>query len=252
MGTRITPYSAPDQESKKEQVARMFDNIAHSYDFLNHLFSFGIDVLWRKKSIRILKRHLAANPIEGEAKIMDMATGTADFAIEAVRMGMTNAHITGVDISAGMLDVGRQKIRKRGWTERIELMEGDSANLPFETDTFDAYTVAFGVRNFEHLDKGLTEMIRTLKPGGMGIVLEFSKPQRFPMKQLFSFYFRFVMPTIGKLVSKDAAAYTYLPESVQAFPEGPDFLKIMESCGYSDCKCIALTGGIASIYTGVK
>jgi demethylmenaquinone methyltransferase/2-methoxy-6-polyprenyl-1,4-benzoquinol methylase len=131
-------------------------------------------------------------------------------------------------------------------------MEGDSADLPFEQDTFDAYTVAFGVRNFEHLDKGLTEMLRTLKPGGMGIVLEFSKPQRFPMKQLFSFYFRFVMPTIGKLVSKDAAAYTYLPESVQAFPEGPGFLKIMEVCGYKDCKCIALTGGIASIYTGVK
>jgi demethylmenaquinone methyltransferase / 2-methoxy-6-polyprenyl-1,4-benzoquinol methylase len=252
MGTRITPYTAPDEESKKEQVARMFDNIAHSYDFLNHLFSFGIDVLWRKKSIRILKRHLSAHKPNGNAKIMDMATGTADLAIEAVRMGLTNVHITGVDISPGMLDVGRQKIRKRGWTEKIELMEGDSANLPFQTDTFDAYTVAFGVRNFEHLAKGLTEMHRTLKPGGLGIVLEFSKPRHFPMKQLFAFYFRFIMPTIGKLVSKDAAAYSYLPESVQAFPEGSEFLKIMESCGYRDCKCIALTGGIASIYTGVK
>ncbi len=171
MGTRITPYTAPDEESKKEQVARMFDNIAHSYDFLNHLFSFGIDVLWRKKSIRILKRHLSAHKPNGNAKIMDMATGTADLAIEAVRMGLTNVHITGVDISPGMLDVGRQKIRKRGWTEKIELMEGDSANLPFQTDTFDAYTVAFGVRNFEHLAKGLTEMHRTLKPGGLGIVL---------------------------------------------------------------------------------
>ena len=200
MGTRITPYTAPDEESKKEQVARMFDNIAHSYDFLNHLFSFGIDVLWRKKSIRVLKLHLAKVGRQEGAKIMDMATGTADFAIEAIRMGLTDAHITGVDISPGMLDVGRQKIRKRGWTERIELMEGDSANLPFETDTFDAYTVAFGVRNFEHLEKGLTEMHRTLKPGGLGIVLEFSKPRYFPMKQLFAFYFRFIMPTIGKLV----------------------------------------------------
>lgn len=252
MGTRITPYTAPDEESKKEQVARMFDNIAHSYDFLNHLFSFGIDVLWRKKSIRVLKRHLAKVGTQEGVRIMDMATGTADFAIEAIRMGLIRAHITGVDISPGMLDVGRQKIRKRGWTERIKLMEGDSANLPFESDTFDAYTVAFGVRNFEHLDKGLTEMHRTLKPGGLGIVLEFSKPRHFPMKQLFAFYFRFIMPTIGKLVSKDAAAYTYLPESVQAFPEGSDFLKIMESCGYRDCKCTALTGGIASIYTGIK
>ena len=167
-------------------------------------------------------------------------------------MGLTEVHITGVDISPGMLDVGRQKIRKRGWTEKIELMEGDSAHLPFDTDTFDAYTVAFGVRNFEHLDEGLAEMHRTLKPGGLGIVLEFSKPRHFPMKQLFAFYFRFIMPSIGKLVSKDAAAYTYLPESVQAFPEGDEFLKIMKSCGYTNCKCIALTGGIASIYTGIK
>lgn len=252
MGTRITPYTAPDQETKKEQVARMFDNIAHSYDLLNHLFSFGIDVLWRKKSIRILKRHLSAQKPDGNAQIMDMATGTADFAIEAVRMGLKDVHITGVDISPGMLNVGRKKIRKRGWTEKIKLMEGDSATLPFASNTFDAYTVAFGVRNFEFLDKGLVEMHRTLKPGGLGIVLEFSKPRHFPMKQLFAFYFRFIMPTIGKLVSKDSAAYTYLPESVQAFPEGDEFLKIMESCGYTNCKCIALTGGIASIYTGIK
>ena len=252
MGTRITPYTAQDQESKKEQVARMFDNIAHSYDFLNHLFSFGIDVLWRKKSIRILKRHLAAQKLEGGAKIMDMATGTADFAIEAVRMGLTDAHVTGVDISPGMLDVGRQKIQKRGWTNQIELMEGDSANLPFDQDTFDAYIVAFGVRNFEHLDKGLSEMHRTLKTGGLGIVLEFSKPRHFPMKQLFAFYFRFIMPTIGKLVSKDAAAYTYLPESVEAFPFGQVFLDKMLSVNFRDVKNIPLTFGIASIYIGKK
>lgn len=243
MGTRITPYSSPEQEAKTRQVARMFDNIAHSYDLLNHLFSFGIDVLWRKRAIRILRK-------EQPLLVMDMATGTADFAIEAVRMGLKDAHITGVDISPGMLDVGRKKITKRGYTDQITLMEGDSVQLPFEDGHFDAYTVAFGVRNFEHLEAGLTEMRRVLRPGGLGIVLEFSKPQRFPMKQLFGFYFRFIMPTIGKLVSKDNAAYAYLPESVNAFPEGQDFLDILERVGYTDVQAIPLTGGIASIYLG--
>ena len=243
MGTRITPYSSPDQEAKTRQVARMFDNIAHSYDLLNHLFSFGIDVLWRKRAIRILRK-------EQPQRVMDMATGTADFAIEAVRMGLKETHITGVDISPGMLDVGRKKISKRGYTDQITLMEGDSVQLPFEDGHFDAYTVAFGVRNFERLEAGLTEMRRVLRPGGLGIVLEFSKPRRFPMKQLFGFYFRFIMPTIGKLVSKDNAAYAYLPESVQAFPEGQAFLDILERVGYTDVRAIPLTGGIASIYLG--
>ncbi len=243
MGTRITPYSSPDHEAKTRQVARMFDNIAHSYDLLNHLFSFGIDVLWRKRAIRILRK-------EQPQRVMDMATGTADFAIEAVRMGLKETHITGVDISPGMLAVGRKKIAKRGYTDQITLMEGDSVQLPFEDGHFDAYTVAFGVRNFEHLEAGLTEMRRVLRPGGLGIVLEFSKPQRFPMKQLFGFYFRFIMPTIGKLVSKDNAAYAYLPESVQAFPEGQAFLDILERVGYTDVQAIPLTGGIASIYLG--
>jgi len=241
MGTRITPYSSPEQEAKTRQVARMFDNIAHSYDFLNHVFSFGIDVLWRKRAVRILKR-------EAPARVMDMATGTADFAIEAVRMGLQEAHITGVDISPGMLEVGRKKIHKRGYDDRIVLMEGDSVSLPFEDGHFDAYTVAFGVRNFEHLGAGLEEMRRVLKPGGLGIILEFSKPHRFPMKQLFGFYFRFVMPTIGKLISKDDAAYAYLPESVQAFPEGEAFLDVLKKAGYADVSAIPLTGGIASIY----
>ena len=243
MGTRITPYSSPDQEAKTRQVARMFDNIAHSYDLLNHLFSLGIDVLWRKRAIRMLRK-------ESPERVMDMATGTADFAIEAVRMGLKGAHITGVDISPGMLAVGRKKVAKRGYSNRIELMEGDSVSLPFEDGHFDAFTVAFGVRNFEHLEAGLTEMLRVLRPGGLGIVLEFSKPRRFPMKQLFGFYFKFVMPTIGKLVSKDTAAYSYLPESVQAFPEGQAFLDILERVGYTDVRAIPLTGGIASIYVG--
>lgn len=250
MGTRVTPYTSADAESKKQQVARMFDNIAHSYDFLNHLFSFGIDVLWRKRSIRILKQYWSGRT--GPFRLMDMATGTADFAIEALRMKLLDTRVTGVDISPGMLEVGRKKVAKRGWDDRIELVEGDSADLPFEEGTFDAYTVAFGVRNFENLDQGMREMFRVLKPGGMGLVLEFSKPKAFPMKQFFGLYFKFIMPTIGRLVSKDAAAYSYLPESVAAFPEGPEFMMRMAEAGYRDCKQIKLTGGIASIYTGTK
>lgn len=254
MGTRITPYTNPEEESKKEQVARMFDNIAHSYDFLNHFFSLGIDVLWRKRAMRILKAHLAKSLATGQNDIhlMDMATGTADFALEAARSGISGVRVTGVDISPGMLEVGRQKVSRKNLDDRVTLIEGDSADLPFESNTFDAYTVAFGVRNFEFLERGLEEMLRTLKPGGLGVVLEFSKPQHFPLKQIFHFYFHTLMPTVGKLVSKDASAYAYLPESVQAFPEGADFVRIMEASGYRDCKTIRLTGGIASIYTGIK
>ena len=244
MGTRITPYVTPEQEAKKNQVARMFDGIAHRYDFLNHFFSLGIDVLWRKSCIRILRN-------EQPEKLLDVATGTADFAIEAVRMGL-DVHVTGVDISAGMLDVGREKIAARGWNDRIELIQGDSVALPFDDDSFDAFTVAFGVRNFEDLQGGLEDMLRVLKPGAMGLVLEFSKPKHFPIKQVFGLYFKHIMPTVGKWVSKDPAAYTYLPESVQAFPEGEAFLDEMRKAGYVDVKAKGLTGGIATIYTGRK
>ena len=244
MGTRITPYVTPEQEAKKNQVARMFDGIAHRYDFLNHFFSLGIDVLWRKSCIRILRN-------EQPEKLLDVATGTADFAIEAVRMGL-DVHVTGVDISAGMLDVGREKIAARGWNDRIELIQGDSVALPFDDGSFDAFTVAFGVRNFEDLQGGLQDMLRVLKPGAMGLVLEFSKPKHFPIKQVFGLYFKHIMPTVGKWVSKDPAAYTYLPESVQAFPEGESFLDEMRKAGYVDVKAKSLTGGIATIYTGRK
>lgn len=223
----------------------MFNNISHSYDFLNHFFSLGIDVLWRKKAIRILKK-------EFPQKVLDVATGTADFALEAARMKVGAKSITGVDISEGMLDVGRKKIASRGLTEMIRLQYGDSENLPFDENTFDAFTVAFGVRNFQNLEKGMKEMLRVLKPGALGIVLEFSKPKRFPVKQLFTFYFKFIMPLIGKLISKDSRAYTYLPESVESFPSGDDFLKVMQNAGYRECKTITLTGGIASIYLGRK
>lgn len=242
MGTSVKPYN---QSGKKVEVEQMFDNIAHSYDFLNHFFSMGIDILWRKKAIRILKK-------ENPKLVLDIATGTADFAMEAVRMNLGADKIIGVDISEGMLEVGRKKIHEKGWDDRIELKKGDSENLPFESDYFDGYTVAFGVRNFENLEKGLTEMHRVLKPGALGIVLEFSKPKKFPVKQGFKFYFKYVMPTIGKLVSKDARAYTYLPESVDAFPDGQKFLDIMNKIGYRETKCISLSGGIASIYLGRK
>ena len=252
MGTKITPYTQPEEESKKAQVARMFDNIAHRYDFLNHFFSLGIDVLWRKKAMRMLKTHLSAQQSTDLVHLMDMATGTADFALEAMRSGIPNLHVTGIDISPGMLAIGRKKVERKGWTDRVELIEGDSAELPFEDGTFDGYTVAFGVRNFEKLEAGLTEMHRTLKPGGMGVVLEFSKPTVFPLKQIFHFYFHTLMPGVGKLVSKDPAAYSYLPESVEAFPEGDEFMQIMQKCGYRQCQMHRLTGGIASIYTGIK
>ena len=244
MGTRITPYVSPDEEAKKNQVARMFDGIAHRYDFLNHFFSLGIDVLWRKACIRMLKK-------EHPQTLLDVATGTADFAIEAVRMGL-EVHVSGVDISAGMLEVGREKVAARGWNDRIELIQGDSVALPFDDHTFDAYTVAFGVRNFEDLQGGLRDMLRVLKPGAMGLVLEFSKPKHFPIKQVFGLYFKYIMPTVGKWVSKDPSAYTYLPESVQAFPEGEGFLVELRRAGYEDVQAKSLTGGIATIYTGRK
>ena len=244
MGTKITPYVSSDQEAKTAQVARMFDGIAHRYDFLNHFFSLGIDVLWRKKCVRILRR-------EHPKRMLDVATGTADFAIEAVRMGL-DVHVTGVDISAGMLEIGRRKVAARGWNERIDLLQGDSVSLPFDDDHFDVFTVAFGVRNFENLDGGLRDMLRVLRPGGLGLVLEFSKPRRFPIKQVFGLYFKHIMPTVGKWVSKDPAAYTYLPESVEAFPEGEAFLTCLRNAGFTEVQARPLTGGIATIYTGRK
>jgi len=244
MGTKITPYTTPEKESKKKQVERMFDNIAHKYDFLNHFFSLGIDVLWRKRCIRVLRKHKPHT-------IIDMATGTGDFAIEAIRMGL-DAHVTGVDLSRGMLDVGVEKVKAKGYEDRISLLQGDSENIPFEDNSFDAYTVGFGVRNFENLDKGLSEMHRILNSCGITVILELSKPKAFPVKQLFGFYFKYIMPTLGNLLSKDSAAYTYLPESVLAFPEGEEFLKRMSNAGFEKLRHKKLTGGIASIYIGYK
>lgn len=238
----VKPYEA--NREKKEQVAEMFDNIAHRYDFLNHFFSLGIDKIWRKKAIHILDK---SHP----ASVLDVATGTGDFAIQYAGKNPT-VKITGVDISAGMLEIGKKKLVKGKLNDRIVMVQADSEKLPFIDNTFDGYTVGFGVRNFQHLDAGLKEMLRVLKPGAMGVILEFSRPKKFPVKQLFGFYFKRIMPALGKLVSKDHRAYTYLPESVDAFPDGQQFLDVMTRCGYRNVSMKTVSGGIATIYTGVK
>lgn len=238
----VIPYKE-QTTGKKEQVATMFNNISKKYDFLNHFLSLGIDILWRKKAIKLLK------PYQPKV-ILDIATGTGDFALEA--LALNPEKVIGIDISEGMLAVGKEKMKQRKVDNIITLQLGDSENLPFCNDYFDAYTAGFGVRNFENLEKGLAEMLRVLKPNGKAVILEFSKPKKFPIKQLYNFYFNNILPGIGKLVSKDNAAYTYLPESVNAFPEGDDFLVILSQLGYKNAKAIPLMFGIASIYTANK
>jgi demethylmenaquinone methyltransferase / 2-methoxy-6-polyprenyl-1,4-benzoquinol methylase len=242
MQETVKPYPGQDG-GKKEQVASMFDSISPRYDLLNRVLSLGIDTIWRKKAINLLK---ADKP----ERILDVATGTADLAIEALRINPKQ--VVGVDISAGMLAMGEEKLRKRKLEDRIKLVLGDSEGLPFENNEFDAATVAFGVRNFEHLLEGLKDIQRVLKPGAKLVVLEFSKPNAFPVKQLYNFYFRFILPVVGRMVSKDSAAYTYLPASVQVFPEGKAFLGYMERAGFVNNQEKRLTFGICSIYVGQK
>lgn len=237
---QVKPYST--EGSKKEQVAEMFDNISKRYDFLNHLLSMGIDKTWRSKVVKMVK---AGNP----TKILDVATGTADLAIA---LGNNiEAEVIGLDISAGMLEVGKQKVASRKM-QNVNLVLGDGENLPFEDETFDAVTVAFGVRNFENLEKGIKDIYRVIKPGGQLVVLEFSQPEKAPFKQLYNFYFKNILPNIGKMVSKDSRAYTYLPESVQAFPYGDRFLEVLKNCGFNSNTGKTVTFGIASIYNGKK
>lgn len=242
MQETVKPYPGQDG-GKKEQVASMFDSISPRYDLLNRVLSLGIDTIWRKKAINLLK---ADKP----ERILDVATGTADLAIEALRIHPKQ--VVGVDISAGMLAMGDIKLRKRKLEDRIKLVLGDSEGLPFADNEFDAATVAFGVRNFEHLLEGLQDIQRVLKPGAKLVVLEFSRPNAFPVKQLYNFYFRFILPVVGRLVSKDSAAYTYLPASVQVFPEGQAFLGFMERAGFVNNQEKRLTFGICSIYVGQK
>ncbi len=238
----VKPYYESDK-SKKEEVAEMFNNISKRYDFLNHFLSMGIDKLWRKKAIKILGKN---NP----KVILDIATGTGDFALEALKLNPEK--IIGIDISQGMLDIGIEKMKKKKVNHIIDLQLGDSENLKFEDNYFDGYTVGFGVRNFENLEKGLSEMLRVLKPNGIAVILEFSKPKKFPIKQSFYVYSKYILPTIGKVVSKDKRAYTYLPESINAFPEGQNFIDIMTKVGYKNVKSKLVSGGIATIYYGVK
>lgn len=238
---KVTPYQT--EASKKEQVAEMFDNIAGKYDFLNHFLSAGIDKKWRTKAIKTLSELKPKS-------ILDVATGTGDFAFEAMKLNPDK--LVGIDISNGMLEVGREKIKARKLTDKMTFTQADSEDLPFEDNSFDAVTVSFGVRNFQNLKKGLNELNRVLKPGGKIVILEFSKPQKFPLKQLYFFYFKAILPTVGKLVSKDNAAYSYLPQSVMAFPEGKAFQEILASSGFSQITDKPVTGGIASIYTGRK
>ncbi|MCD8447408.1 bifunctional demethylmenaquinone methyltransferase/2-methoxy-6-polyprenyl-1,4-benzoquinol methylase UbiE [Tenacibaculum finnmarkense] len=242
MSKTIKPYKDSDL-GKKEQVAKMFDNISEDYDGLNRVISLGIDVSWRKKVVKLVGEN---NP----KQILDIATGTGDLAL--MMAGLNPDRIVGLDISAGMLAVGKQKIAKANLTDKIEMIVGDSEKMPFDNDTFDAITVSFGVRNFEHLDKGLTEIRRVLKTDGKLVILETSNPTKFPFKQGYQFHTNVLLPIIGKLFSKDKVAYSYLSESANSFPFGEAFNNILQKNGFNNVNNIPVTFGVASIYTAFK
>jgi len=242
MSKNITPYKSSSL-SKKEQVAQMFDTISGNYDGLNRVISFGIDIKWRKK---VLKLVAAKNP----KNILDIATGTGDLAI---LLAQTNAEkITGLDISAGMLDVGRKKIEAKNLSGKIDMILADSELIPFDDNTFDAITVAFGVRNFEHLEVGLAEILRVLKPNGIFVILETSNPTKTPYKQGYVFYTKYILPLIGKLFSKDNAAYGYLSESASVFPFGEALNNILRKIGFINVTALPQTFGVATIYSASK
>jgi demethylmenaquinone methyltransferase/2-methoxy-6-polyprenyl-1,4-benzoquinol methylase len=231
-------------ESKRAAIESMFDSIAWRYDFLNHFLSFNLDRFWRRKAIKIIsKSYLKPN-------ILDVATGTGDLALAAMKLNPTK--ISGIDISHKMLEIGREKVEKKGFAGKIDLIAGDSENIPFDDNIFDVAMVAFGVRNFSDPLKGLSEMRRVIREGGMILVLEFSKPTGFPFKPLYNFYFKNILPFFGRFFSKDKAAYRYLPDSVMKFPDNKEFIKLLVQAGCSDTHQIKLTGGVASIYTGIK
>jgi len=242
MSKKVTPYK--DSElGKKEQVTEMFDNVSSNYDFLNRVLTFGIDISWRKNVVALVK--------EGKAeKVLDIATGTGDLAIMMAKADIDD--VTGLDISPGMLNIGIQKVKDEGLKSKVAMVIGDSEKLPFEEGTFDAITVAFGVRNFENLELGLQEILRVLKPKGSLTVLETSQPTSFPVKQGFQFYSKYVIPTVGKLFSKDKSAYDYLPESAAAFPYGEKFNNILLKTGFNSSKVYPQTLGVATIYHAIK
>ena len=242
MPKEITPYK-DSSLSKKDQVAKMFDTISGNYDSLNRVISFGIDVKWRKKVLQLVAK---TNP----EKILDIATGTGDLAI---LMAQTRANkIIGLDISAGMLEIGVKKIEEKKLSQTIEMVLGDSENMPFEDHFFDAITVAFGVRNFEHLEKGLAEILRVLKPGGIFVILETSVPEKTPYKQGYNFYSKNILPLIGKLFSKDNVAYGYLSESAASFPYGEALNNILRKTGFINVEAMPQTFGVATIYSASK
>lgn len=242
MAEKVKPYKDSTQ-TKKEQVATMFDNISKEYDGLNRVISFGFDIKWRKKVVQLVADIKPKN-------VLDIATGTGDLAIN---LSKTNAEkIIGLDISAGMLEVGKQKIAKRNLDQKIEMILGDSENLPFEDNTFDAITVAFGVRNFENLEKGLKEILRVLKPNGIFVILETSVPTKTPFKQGYNIYTKGIMPLIGKIFSKDKSAYTYLSKSASVFPYGEALNNILRKTGFINATALPQTFGVATIYTASK
>ena len=240
--SEVKPYRP--EGSKKEQVAAMFNAISPKYDALNRILSAGIDQSWRRKTLREIRA-------TGALKLLDVATGTADLAL-ALAKGIPGSRVVGVDISAGMLEVGRSKVRARDLEGRVRLDLGDGEQLPYEESSFGAVTVAFGVRNFENLEQGLRDMRRVLELGGTLAVLEFSQPTAWPLRSLYLFYFKNILPRIGRMVSKDASAYTYLPNSVQAFPYGEAFAAKLREAGFKSVRVRPLTFGIASLYLAIK
>jgi len=231
-------------ETKREKVESMFDSIAWRYDFLNHFLSFNFDRLWRRRAVNIIAKSYKS------PHILDVATGTGDLALAAIKLNPSK--ISGIDISKKMLEIGDAKVKQKGYSEKIELIYGDSEDIPFDDNIFDVAMVAFGVRNFSDPLKGLSEVKRVIRNGGMIMVLEFSKPTGFPFRPVYNFYFRNILPLFGRLFSRDKAAYRYLPDSVMKFPDNEEFLKILSQAGYINTRQIKLTGGVASIYTGFK
>ena len=242
MAQKVIPYKESDL-GKKEQVTQMFDKVSSNYDFLNRVLTFGIDVSWRKKVVKMVAEQKAK-------KILDIATGTGDLAIMLAKINPDK--VIGLDISKGMLEVGKKKVEELNLSDKIEMVIGDSENLSFADNTFDAITVGFGVRNFENLEKGLSEIYRVLKPKGIFVVLETSQPIKFPIKQGFKFYSKYIIPTVGKMFSKDKNAYQYLPESAAAFPFGEEFNNILLKTGFNTSKVYPQTFGISTIYQAIK
>ena len=240
MSKTVKPYKS--DLGKKDQIKKMFNKIAKRYDLLNHTLSLGMDYIWRKKAIN----KITNNP----EHILDIATGTADFALSAAKY--TKANIIGIDISDKMIAIGNKKITKRKLNERIKLSIADSEELPFDDASFDAITAGFGVRNFENLEKGLNEIYRVIKKNGIVVILEPSTPQIFPLKQIFSFYFNYILPKIGTILSNDSSAYSYLPNSVKNFPNGKDFTDILDNVGFKKSNFFPLTFGIVSLYVAIK